>query len=47
MWFNLAAAKGHAEALKNRVIAEHSMTPDQIAKAQRLARKWKPDDQEP
>jgi TPR repeat protein len=40
MWFNLAAAKGHAEALKNRVIAEHSMTPDQIAKAQRLARKW-------
>jgi hypothetical protein len=42
MWFNLAAAAGHAGALKNRVIAEGKMTPDQIAEAQRMAREWKP-----
>lgn len=43
MWFDLAAATGDAEALKNRVIAERKMTPEQIADAQHLARDWKPE----
>jgi TPR repeat protein len=40
MWWNLAAAQGDEEAVKNRDIAAGMMTPAQIAKAQRLAREW-------
>ena len=42
MWFNLSAAQGDEDAVKNRDIAAGQMTPDQLAEAQRLAREWKP-----
>jgi TPR repeat protein len=42
MWLNLAASQGEANAARNRDIVAASMTPDQIAEAQRLAREWKP-----
>jgi uncharacterized protein len=42
MWLNLAAAQGIQEAIKNRDLVALKMTPLQIAEAQRLARKWKP-----
>lgn len=42
MWFNLAAAQGHLEAKKYRDSAAKNMSLSQIAKAQRLAREWKP-----
>ena len=38
MWFNLAAVKGDADAVKNRDIAAKTMTPQQMAEAQKLAR---------
>ena len=38
MWFNLAAVKGDADAVKNRDIAAKNMTPQQMAEAQKLAR---------
>lgn len=47
LWFNLAASRfppgeDHDKAARNRHrIAEH-MTSDQVAKAQKLAREWKP-----
>ncbi len=37
MWFNLAAAQGLENAQHNRDIAANTMTPDQIAEAQRMA----------
>ncbi len=42
MWFNLAGAQGRIQAAKNRDIVAKSMTPAQIAEAQKLAREWKP-----
>ena len=42
MWLNLAAAKGDADAIKNRDIVTAKMTPAQISEAQKLARGWKP-----
>ncbi len=39
-WFNIAGANGDAEAAKSRNIVEKLMTPQQIAKAQDLAREW-------
>ena len=41
MWFSLAAAQGYQDAAKNRDMVERSMTPAQIAEAQKLAREWK------
>jgi hypothetical protein len=41
MWFSLAAAQGYQDAVKNRDMVERSMTPAQIAEAQKLAREWK------
>ena len=41
MWVTLAAAHGIAVAVKWRDLFEKSMTPAQLAEAQRLARKWK------
>ena len=38
MWFNLAAVKGDADAVKNRDIAAKRLTPQQMAEAQKLAR---------
>ncbi len=40
MWFNLAAAQGDKEAATKRDIVAKPMIPDQIAKAERLAREW-------
>ncbi len=47
MWYNLAAShfapgSDRDTAVKNRDIVGAKMTPAQIAKAQRLAREWKP-----
>ena len=40
-WFNLSAASGNADALKNRDLVASKMTPAQIAEAQRLASAWR------
>jgi TPR repeat protein len=42
MWYNLSAAKGNKIAEEVRDLLAETMTPAQIAKAQRLAREWKP-----
>ena len=42
MWVTLAAAHGIAVAVKWRDLFEKSMTPAQLAQAQRLAREWTP-----
>ena len=42
MWFNLSGSQGHKNAVKNRNIVEKKMTPQQIEKAQEMARNWKP-----
>ena len=40
MWFDLSAAHGEKRAQESRDIAAKRMTPDQITKAQRMAREW-------
>ncbi len=40
-WYILAAGQGDDLAGKFQTLLEKSMTPNQIAKAQRLAREWK------
>jgi len=42
MWFNLSGSNGYKDAVKNRNIVEKKMTPQQIEKAQEMARNWKP-----
>ncbi len=42
MWFTLAANNGDTGAKKNCDKITAQMTPDQIAKAQQMAREWKP-----
>ena len=42
MWYSLAIARGLNIAEKNRDLLAKKMTPAQIAKAQKLAREWKP-----
>jgi TPR repeat protein len=39
-WFNLAAARGHAEAAHCRAEVADEMSAREIAEAQRLAREW-------
>lgn len=39
-WFNLAAARGMAEAAAERAALAHEMSLDEIARAQREAREW-------
>ncbi|MFM8234327.1 MAG: tetratricopeptide repeat protein, partial [Holophagaceae bacterium] len=41
-WFNLAAAQGDADSERNRDQVAKQMTPQQIERAQALARNWKP-----
>jgi TPR repeat protein len=41
-WLNIAAAFGANEAGKSRDELADSMTPDQIAEAQKLSSEWKP-----
>ena len=42
MWWNLSGSNGNKEAAENRDIVETKMTPQQIEKAQEMARNWKP-----
>jgi len=42
MWETLAAAQGNEKAVKGLELLEKSMTLDELAEAQRLAREWKP-----
>ena len=42
MWFNLAAESGYRYASTARDELARKMTPDQIARTERLARDWKP-----
>ena len=42
MWWNLSGSQGQKSARENRDILEEEMTQQQVAKAQRLARNWKP-----
>ena len=42
MWFNICGSTGDKDCVKNRNIVEESMTPQQIEKAQEMARNWKP-----
>jgi len=42
MWFSLAAAQAHEDAIKIRDMVAARMTREQIAEAERLAREWKP-----
>jgi TPR repeat protein len=42
MWFNLSAARGEPEAAERRDFVQQSMSPPQVAEAQKLAREWKP-----
>ena len=46
-WYNLAAANGYEAGAKWRDRLARGMTPTQIAKAQFLARNWKPKAEEP
>ncbi len=40
MWFNLAAMQGYEKAQKGRDFLARKMPPDQIAKAELIARDW-------
>ena len=42
MWFNLASAQGIKLGESNRDLVAGKMTPQQIERAQELARNWKP-----
>ena len=42
MWFNLAASRGEAAALKERDALAARMTPAALAEAQKRARDWRP-----
>jgi TPR repeat protein len=42
MWYNLAAAKLDINSADMRDFLTETMTPAQVAEAQRLAREWKP-----
>jgi len=42
MWLNLSAAQGNQAAAEDRDKVARLMTPAQLAKAQKLAREWKP-----
>jgi TPR repeat protein len=42
LWLNLAAVHGNKQTLFLRNAVEHTMSPTQLAEAQRLAREWKP-----
>jgi uncharacterized protein len=42
MWSNLAAAQGNENAKNFRDALEKTMTPAEIAEAQKLSREWRP-----
>jgi hypothetical protein len=45
MWFNVSAAQGYQEAIRNRDMTVRGMTPAQIAEAQKLANQGNADAQ--
>ena len=47
MWFNLAASRFEAEAVKERDALAARMAPEQVAKAQEQAAAWQPQDAAP
>ena len=42
MWFNICSPSKDEDCMDNRNIVEKEMTPQQIEKAQEMARNWKP-----
>jgi uncharacterized protein len=42
MWWNISGSNGNKDATENRDIVETKMTPQQIEKAEEMARYWKP-----
>ena len=42
MWWNISGSNGNKDAIENRSIVEKKMSPQQIEKAQEMARNWKP-----
>jgi TPR repeat protein len=42
MWFDIAAMQGNAIARRHRERVERLMSPEEVAKAAKLARAWKP-----
>jgi TPR repeat protein len=42
MWLNIAAVQGYREAAKFRNLVAKILTPANVAKAQKMAREWKP-----
>jgi TPR repeat protein len=40
MWLNIASSRGHEKARKQLEILTGSMTPEQVAEAQSMARQW-------
>jgi hypothetical protein len=42
MWLNLAAAQGDATGAERREELNNRMTREQVARAQDLAREWRP-----
>jgi uncharacterized protein len=47
MWFNIGGSNGDKNAVGNIKFVEKKMTPQQIEKAQEMARNWKPGDTVP
>ena len=42
MWLTLAAARNHTQAIDNRKALAKTLSPAQVAEAERLAKEWKP-----
>jgi len=42
MWWNFAGSKGDKNAVTSKNTVEKEMSPQQIEKAQEMARNWKP-----
>jgi uncharacterized protein len=42
MWWNICGSSGDKNCVKGRSLLEKQMTPQQIEKAQEMARNWKP-----
>ena len=40
MWYNLAAAQGHGDAMRARNVLNEQMTSMQVTKAQKMAKDW-------
>ncbi|MBI3937309.1 MAG: SEL1-like repeat protein [Betaproteobacteria bacterium] len=43
MWFSLAAVRGHTGAARNRLRAAEKLSAEDVARAEKMVRDWKPD----